>query len=149
MKTIVALIDFSDVTDKVLRQAEKSAVQMGARVILMHVVPKKPVVVDLGIVSPTILESPSGEAIKADHETLLDCQALLKVAGVDVMVEQIVDGGVDRILEDCRRWDAELIILGSHHHSVLYNLFIGSFTKDISKRAHCPVLVVSAETEKT
>ncbi len=75
----------------------------------------------------------------------MDCQALLKLAGVDVMVEQIVEGGVDRILEDCRRWDAELIILGSHHHSALYNLFIGSFTKDISKRAHCPVLVVPAD----
>lgn len=145
MKTIVALIDFSDVTDKVLEQAEKSALQSGARVILMHVVPKEPTVVDFGIASPTFLEPPSGASIKADHEKLMDCQALLKSAGVEAMVEQIVDGGVDRILEDCRRWDAELIILGSHHHSSLYNLFIGSFTKDVSKRAHCPVLVVPAD----
>lgn len=145
MKTIVALIDFSDVTDKVLEQAEKSALQSGARVVLMHLVPKEPVVVDLGIVSPTILEPPSGAKIKADHETLMDCHALLALAGVNVLMEQIVDGGVDKILEDCLRWDAELIILGSHHHSPLYNLFIGSFTKDVSKRAHCPVLVVPAD----
>jgi len=145
MKTIVALIDFSDVTDKVLEQAEKSALQSGARVILMHVVPKEPVVVDLGLISPTILEAPSGERIKGDHEKLMDCRALLSLAGVDALAEQIVDGGVDRILEDCIRWDAELIIIGSHHHSPLYNLFIGSLTKDVSKRAHCPVLVVPAD----
>lgn len=147
MKTIVALIDFSDITDKVLEQAEKSALQSGARVILMHVVPKEPVVVDLGLISPTILEAPTTESIAADHQKLMDCRALLTLAGVDAMVEQIIEGGVDRILEDCRRWDAELIILGSHHHSPLYNLFIGSFTKDISKRAHCPVLVVPAESQ--
>jgi nucleotide-binding universal stress UspA family protein len=144
MKNIVALIDFSEATDKVLEQAEKSALHSGARVILMHSVPREPIVVDLGLISPTISETPSAEFVKADHEKLMDCQALLKLAGVDVMVEQIVEGGVDRILDDCRRWDAELIILGSHHHSPLYNLFIGSFTKDISKRAHCPVLLVPA-----
>jgi len=145
MKTIVALIDFSDVTDKVLEQAEKSALQAGARVILMHVVPKEAVVIDVGLISPIVLEAPSGEAIKGDHEKLMDCRALLSLAGVDALAEQIVDGGVDKILEDCIRWDAELIILGSHHHSPLYNLFIGSWTKDVSKRAHCPVLVVPSD----
>lgn len=149
MKTIVALIDFSDVTEKVLKQAERTAKESGARVILMHVVPKEPVVVDIGIASPTILEAPSAATIKVDHERLADCRALLALAGIDVIVEQIVEGGVDRILEDCRRWNGELIILGSHHHSPLYNLFIGSFTKDISKRAHCPVLVVPADLEKS
>ncbi len=148
MKTIVALIDFSDVTTAVLEQARKSAQQSGARVILIHVVPREPVVVDLGLVSPTLLQPPSEEAITADHQQLLRYREALSAAGIDVVVEQIVDGGVDRILEDSRRWDAELIIVGSHHHSPLYNLFIGSFTKDVSKRAHCPVLVVPANPDK-
>jgi nucleotide-binding universal stress UspA family protein len=145
MKTIVALIDFSDVTPKVLEEAKRQAQQSGARVILMHVVPKEPTVVDLGIVSPVILKSPSEDSIKADHEKLMDCRATLALAGVDVVAEQILDGGVDRILEDSRRWDAELIILGSHHHSPLYRLFIRRMTDDVSKRAHCPVLVVPAD----
>jgi nucleotide-binding universal stress UspA family protein len=149
MKTIVALIDFSDVTEKVLEQTQRSAKESGARVILMHVVPKEPVVVDLGLISPTVLEPPSSEVIKADYEKLMDCRALLALDGIDVVVEQIVDGGIDRILDDSRRWDAELIILGSHHHSPLYNLFIGSLTKDVSKRAHYPVLVVPADAEKS
>ena len=148
MKTIVALIDFSDVTAKVLEQAQKSAQLSGARVILMHVVPKEPVVVDFGLVSPTILKRPSEEAIKADHEKLLGFRDSLVQAGVHAVAEQLLEGGVDKILEDSRRWDAEMIILGSHHHSPLYNLFIGSFTKDISKKAHCPVLVVPADPEK-
>ncbi len=145
MKTIVALIDFSDVTAKVLEQARKSAQQSCARVILMHVVPREPVVVDFGLVSPTLLQPPSEETIHADHEKLLGYRDSLTAAGIDVVVEQLVDGGIDRILEDSQRWDAELIIVGSHHHSPLYNLFIGSLTRDVSKRAHCPVLVVPAD----
>jgi nucleotide-binding universal stress UspA family protein len=145
MKTIVALIDFSDVTAKVLAQAEKSALESGARVILIHVVPKEPVVVDLGLVSPTILKTPSPEKIAADHQQLLAHRDSLAKAGIHVVAEQLLDGGVDKILKDSLRWDAELIIIGSHHHSPLYNLFIGSLTKDITKRAHCPVLVVPAD----
>lgn len=147
MKTIVALIDFSDVTAKVLEQARKSAQLSSARVILMHLVPKEPVVVDLGLVSPVILQPPSAETINADHQKLLAYRDSLARLGIDVVVEQIVEGGVDKILEDSRRWDAELIVVGSHHHSPLYNLFIGSFTKDVAKRAHCPVLVVPADAE--
>jgi nucleotide-binding universal stress UspA family protein len=148
MKTIVALIDFSDVTAKVLEQARQSAQDSSARVILLHVVPREPVVVDLGLVSPTILQPPSEHTIAADHQKLLSCRDSLTKAGIDAVVEQTIDGGVDRILEDSRRWDAELIIVGSHHHSPLYNLFVGTFTKDVSKRAHCPVLVVPADPEK-
>lgn len=104
--------------------------------------------IDLGLISPTILQRPSDETIKADHQKLMDCRAMLALAGIDAVVEQILEGGVDKILEDSLRWDAELIILGSHHHSPLYNLFIGSFTKDVSKRAHCPVLVVPPDNEE-
>ncbi len=148
MKTIVALIDFSDVTAKVLEQARKSAQLSCARVILIHVVPKEPVVIDLGLVSPILLQPPSEESIRADHQKLVGYRDSLTAAGIDVVVEQIIDGGIDRILDDSRRWDAELIIVGSHHHSPLYNLFIGSFTRDVSKRAHCPVLVVPADSDK-
>jgi len=148
MKTIVALIDFSDVTERVLKQAEKSALQSGSRVILMHVVPKEPVVVDVGIASPTILEPPSAETIKVDYQKLMDCRALLAMNGVDVVVEQIIDGGVEQILKESLRWNAELIILGSHHHSPLYNLFVGSFTQDITMRAHCPLLLVPVDSEE-
>jgi nucleotide-binding universal stress UspA family protein len=145
MNTIVALIDFSDVTAKVLNQARESAKLYGDRVILMHFVPKEPVVIDLGIVSPIILKAPSEERIKADYEILLSYRDSLAKAGIVVLIRQLLDGNVNKILKDCLRWDAELIIMGSHHHSPLYNLIFGKFTKDIFKRAHCPVHIVAGD----
>ena len=40
MKTIIALVDFSDVTPRVLDQATMHARTYGARLILVHVVPR-------------------------------------------------------------------------------------------------------------
>ena len=143
MNTIVALIDFSDVTAKVLAQARESAKLYGDRVILMHIVPKEPVVVDLGLVSPVILKAPSAERIETDYQTLLTYRDSLAKDRVVVLIRQLLDGNVETILKDCLAWDAELIIMGSHHHHPLYNLIFGTFTKDIFNHAHCPVHIVS------
>jgi len=37
--------------------------------------------------------------------------------------------------------------MGSHHHSALYHLIVGTFTSNVLKRATCPVMVVP-ELEK-
>ena len=42
MKTIVALVDFSDLTFKVLKQAHAQARAFDSEVVIMHVPPKKP-----------------------------------------------------------------------------------------------------------
>ena len=59
MKTIVALVDFSELSSKVLEQAEEQARAFGARIILLHVVPKEAVAVDIGVASPVVLEPPT------------------------------------------------------------------------------------------
>ena len=40
MKTIVALVDFSDVTSRLMEQVTKVAIPFDARVTLLHVVPE-------------------------------------------------------------------------------------------------------------
>jgi nucleotide-binding universal stress UspA family protein len=43
----------------------------------------------------------------------------------------IQDGGsVDAVLAETKKCLADLIILGSHHHSPIYDLLVGSFTSD-------------------
>jgi len=147
MKTIVALVDFSDVASEVLEQAGEQARAFGARVILLHLVPKEPVVIGFGLAAPVVMESPTELGIKADLEQLESLGHSLIKSGVNVLVEQLREGTVERLLEECRMWKADLIALGSHHHSTVYNWFIGSFTADVVKSAECPVLVIPAKSE--
>lgn len=142
MKTIVALVDFSDVTAKVLRQAQSLAEAFRSHVILLHGLQRKPVVVDMGVASPTLLESLTPEDIEADKAKLSNLAEPMKSAGIQVTIQQLPDATVEAIVAEAERLKADVIIVGSHHHGSLYNLVVGSVTSDVLKRAACPVLVV-------
>jgi nucleotide-binding universal stress UspA family protein len=145
MKTILALVDFSDVTAKVLAQAQALAKAFGGRVIIMHVLKPEPVVYDVGLASPTVMRAPSDAVIQAGQTTLARFRDSMAATGIEVSAQQLKDATMARVLEESRALAADVIIVGSHHHSALYDLFIGSFTHDLLKLAHCPVLVVPAD----
>ncbi len=147
MKNIVALVDFSDVTDRVIEQARQMAVAFEAKLILLHAVPTEPVVVDLGLASPTFWEPPSEKHIEADYEKLLTLRDKLTDSGVEVAAQQLEEGSVGGVLDESLRLNADLIIVGAHHHSTLYQLFVGTLTQDLLKRAPCPVLVVPSAAQ--
>ena len=145
MKTIVALVDFSDVTAKVLEHAGDQALAFDARVILLHVVPMEAIVVGFGLASPVISQAASGEGVKADYARLETLRDSLTQRGVNVLIEQLSEGTVEKLLEECRTWKAELIVVGSHHHSTVYKWFVGTFTSDVLGAASCPVLVIPGD----
>jgi nucleotide-binding universal stress UspA family protein len=142
MKTIVALVDFSDVTPCVVEQAALHARTYGAKLTLLHVVPSEPAVVEFGIASPTLLQPPSERRIESDYNQLLNLRDSLANSGVQVSAQQLEQADVIKLLDVCHSLEADLIVVGTHHHSTLYQFFIGSFAADVLKRAKCPVLVV-------
>jgi nucleotide-binding universal stress UspA family protein len=142
MKTIVALVDFSDVTQKVINQARTLAEAFQSQVILLHGLSKRPVVVDMGVASPTLLQSLTPEDIEADKVKLQLLSEPMSSAGVRVSIQQVPDATVEAIVEEAQRLRADVIVVGSHHHGTFYNLIVGSVTSGVLKRASCPVLVV-------
>lgn len=136
MKTILALIDFSDVTPKILDQAHALARTFGSDVVLLHIVPPDPVVVDF--------EPPAAapEVFEARRRSLFFLRDSLASRGVQVTAEQHSGVLLDTILEQVTQLNPDLIIMGSHGHGALYHLIIGSVTEGVIKHANKPVLVV-------
>lgn len=145
MKTIVALVDFSNDTFKVLKQVHQMAGAFSSHVILLHVVPQQPVVMDFGIASPTLLEKPSVEVVEADRARLQELQDSLSKFGISVAVQQLTEGTPDAVMDEIKRLEADLVVMGSHRHGALYNLMVGSVTSDVLKRMTCPVLLVPVD----
>lgn len=145
MKTIATLVDFSDVTAKVMTETEAMAKAFNARVVLLHSVSDVPVVVDLGVASPTIMMAASDQKKEADFARLLDLRDSLARSGVDVSVQQLEDGQSESILAVSRQLHADFIIVGAHRHSGFFKWLIGTCTTEVLNRAHCPVLVVPAD----
>jgi nucleotide-binding universal stress UspA family protein len=136
MKTILALIDFSDVSEKILEQAQAHAKAFGGDVVLYHVVPPEPLVVDF--------EPPAvpPDVFKLRQQQLFVMRDSLIDHGVRATAQ--VFGGLlqETLLDQIVRLDPDIIIMGSHGHGALYHLIVGSVTEGIIKQASHPVLVI-------
>lgn len=140
MNTIVTLIDFSGLTPKLIEQSERYAKALASRVILLHILPMEPVMMGMGDAFPA--QQSRRDFLEADYQSLSGLGDMLRKVGVNVLIEQLPDADMRMALDECERWNADLIIVGAHHHSIVYNWFVGSFTCEVLKGAHCPVLVV-------
>jgi nucleotide-binding universal stress UspA family protein len=81
--------------------------------------------------------------IREQHEALAQATAAeLRSAGLEAEAE-VQDGSpAHRLVEAAVEWDADLIVLGTHGHSGLTRLLVGSVVRSVLHHAPCSVLVV-------
>jgi nucleotide-binding universal stress UspA family protein len=159
MKTILAAVDFSPVTDSVLAAARELALAVGGRVLLLHVVPTPDTLAAYGegLSYAALMGSPfkAGEARQAATdipEVEREADARLKnlawsTTGVPVDTSIVTGLPVDEILFAAREKSAAFIVLGLHRHTSLYELLVGSTAHGVLKKAPCQVLLVPAKAE--
>src|SRR5262249_41778681 len=136
MKTILALIDFSDVSARILDHAHDMAKAFRAEVVLVHVVPPEPLVVDFAppAVPPDMFKTRQQELF-AMSDSLID-------RGVGT-VARIFGGQLEEtLLKEIDLLNPDIILMGSHGHGALYHLIVGSVTGSIIKNSARPVLVI-------
>lgn len=143
MKNIVALVDFSDVAPNVLKHVLNLAQAFKSHVTVVHGMPVRTAVIDIGLASPTVSQEPTEAEAQADMSRLQKLTEPLKACGLEVSLKQFHGTTVDRIVDEALQSGADLIVVGSHHHNAFYNLLVGSVTTNVLTRAKCPVLVVS------
>jgi nucleotide-binding universal stress UspA family protein len=143
MKTILAPIDFSGVTEAVLAQATLLARSLDARVVLMTVIQPPKVIAEYAPLLQDIAEiTIAGE--KAAAAKLSHLQEKLQNEFITCETVQLVGAPIVHILAEAKRTDADYIVMGSHGHTALYDLLVGSTTHGVLSQAACPVLVVPA-----
>lgn len=140
MNTILACIDFSDVTPRVLAETSRLAKALSASVTLLHVIPPA---------SDFIMLGPGGELGSTLPPTVADQQARLEKLAAELSALQIetkirvANGNITaRILEEAASLAPERIILGSHGHGRLHHLLVGSVAESILRKSKIPVLIV-------
>lgn len=136
MKTILVLIDFSDVTSKVLDQAHALARAFDSEIVLCHVVPEELVVTDFAV------PPDNTEVFEARQRKLMEMRASLQARDVNATARQFRGPLLNTLLEEIELLVPDLIIMGSHGHGALYHLLMGSVTEGIIKHATAPVMVV-------
>lgn len=142
MKNIIVPLDFSPISRSVLRQARIIAHFIKGRIVIVHVV-KIPILGDYpGMVSESAEIIQSAERAGRTHLKRL-CRELNK-AKLSATARLFLGSPAFEIQHAAKKAHAAYIVIGSHGHHALYNVFVGSTTAAVLKQAPCPVVVVQA-----
>lgn len=79
---------------------------------------------------------------KAAKEILKKAEGIFEKQGVEYSLEVIVGSPGSALVERLKSQKYDMIIMGSHGHSDIAGLFLGSVTHKVLNTIYCPVLVV-------
>jgi nucleotide-binding universal stress UspA family protein len=159
MKRLLVPIDFSDVTPRVIDLARQLAKTFGAEIHLVHVkevtAAATPGTLGYGLAGMPELAPMSGvpvpgfepmpQAIPEDEDQkskLAEWQREIAEDGINVSLEEPTGAVAEEILNLADAINADLIVMGTHGHGAMYELFVGSATKGVLRHATRPVLLV-------
>ena len=141
MNNILVAIDFSDVTPKVIEQAAKIARCFSSKLWLIHIAAPEPDFVGYST-GPQCERDWIANTLREEHQYLQDRALELETKGIDVTPLLVQGATVETILKEASKLNAELIVIGSHKHGILYKTLVGSVGKQIIERATCPILMI-------
>jgi nucleotide-binding universal stress UspA family protein len=139
LKSILHPTDFSEHSRYAFRLACSLARDHGAKLIVLHVVPTLgPEFIPLG-------EGESRLQPEGFHQRLHDELHALHSPSDIPLTHRLSEGdAVDEILRAAQQDGCDMIVLGTHGHTGLKRLLMGSVAEQVVRRASCPVLTVKA-----
>ena len=144
MKTILVPIDFSDVTARVIATAVEMSQAFGGKMILLHVFPPDPAFLGYEA-GPINVRDNVERDFAAEQKRLEELKATIDgVSRENIELRHIEGPTTDRILDIAEDENAGLIVIGSHSHTSIYEMLVGSVTHGVQRHARCPVVVVPA-----
>jgi len=142
-KTILVPTDFSEFSDRAVRQAADIAEQNNAKIYLLHVVDKlEQCAIDYCIPLETMMKVQSDSEKEATRKMQEEANRILQSKKIDVAFD--VKSGVpfEEILKGQQERKADLIVIASHGRTGILKSLIGSVAERVMREAKCPVLLV-------
>ena len=144
-QNIIAAVDFSDVTESVVARAAALAASMGARLWLIHVATPQPDFVGYEV-GPVYIRDSVAQQLHSQHQRLHQMRQALHNQGLEVTAMLVSGTPVRKILNEAKRLDAAMIVMGSHGHGALFDLLMGSVCKGVLRKAACPVMIIPSRS---
>lgn len=147
MKKVLIAIDYHPVSEKVAEAGYALAKKMGAKVCLIHVL------ADIGYYStpfPTFMGY-EGYSMAPDLNVASELRRIgedyLKSAAEhlndpEVSTHTAEGETVDALLDYAGEWGADLIVMGTHSHSALEKMLLGTVASRVLEKTEVPVYMV-------
>lgn len=134
---VVVGTDFSDPSLPALRAAASAATLMAGELLVVHAV-ELIAIGSYGIALPGWIDSTTSD-IQDDAKRRLD-EALARL-GVHAKTEVYIGPPASGLIEAATRFEAELMVVGTHGRSGLTRFVLGSVAEAVIQRAPCSVFV--------
>ncbi|MCM5663330.1 universal stress protein [Galbibacter mesophilus] len=152
MKKVLIAIDYNPASEEVVEKGYELAQTLGAEVCLLHVISNLQY---YGIQYPTFMgydamninydPSFQEEMKNVAREFLTTATANLEDPKVS---SHIAEGDTaDEILDYADQWGASLIVMGTHSHSTLEKILMGTVASSVLEQTKIPVFMVPIKPE--
>ncbi len=138
---ILAALDGSELSERVLPHVEAFAEKFGATIVLLRANP----ILNASEVAASPRQDPTlvhRLEQQAAEENLTRVAAALRAKGYRVEVELPIGKPAEQIIERAEATGVDLIALTTHGRGGLGRLVFGSVANEVIQKAPCPVLVV-------
>lgn len=142
---ILVPIDGSATATQGLRQAVELADHLGSRIRLLHVLNQTPWIEPSFNFVPATGADLVAELRRAGESMLARARAEVAATQVEVedrLVQVLGERVGEAVVEEARRWPADLIVCGTHGRRGLSRLLLGSDAEYIARLSPVPVLLV-------
>jgi nucleotide-binding universal stress UspA family protein len=140
---ILVPTDFSKHSDNALRYAVAFAEKFNAELLLLHVVQDLAWFVPEAVLAAGTMPTTPIEEFAAAARTALDRVVQgLNLPHLSIRPDVIEGVPFDAILRFAKSKDVDLIVMGTHGHTGLAHLLMGSVAEKVVRKAPCPVLTV-------
>lgn len=141
LKNIMVAVDFNDSIGDLMAYAESFAQKFSSKVWVLHVADPEPDFIGYEP-GPQYIRDIKAEEYREEHHNL---QEICKNFISDELASEalLIQGStVETVLEEAKKLNIDLLIVGTHKHSFLHNLLQESVSMELLKKAEIPMLTI-------
>ncbi len=147
MKNILVPVDFSSQAEYAAKVASEIARLTNSKIYLLHMLE-----LPTGVIDPASYGSSSNTPtallfLKRAHEKFEDFKKLPFFEGLEVQDSVQFHKAFDGIIDESKKQNADLIVMGSQGTSGLEEMLVGSNTEKVVRNSDVPVLVIKQDVE--
>ena len=146
IKNILVAIDFNDTVGVLLNYAEGLAAKFGSKIWVLHVAAPNPDFVGYEP-GPQYIRDFKAEELREEHRALQKICSTFLDENVECEALLIQGSTVESVVEEAKKLQSDLLIVGTHKHSFFHNLFSENVSMELLKKAEIPLLAIPIDEE--
>jgi nucleotide-binding universal stress UspA family protein len=141
LNNLLVAVDLKSSDQELIRYARTLAEKFNSTLWLIHIAAPDPDFVGYDV-GPTYIRDMRAEELRKEHRLLQVLANQLEEKSIRAEALLIQGPTVDMLEKEVKKLNIDLLILGSHKHGFLYEMWVGHTAFKVIKEISIPVLII-------